>query len=244
MAVSIQGNVALVTGANGGIGRAIALMLAEQGCNLALLARNKDELNETARLCAEHGVKALPISVDLTDTAALAAAIWQSAETLGGLHILVNNAGLFDWASAAEADLETWDRLLDVNLRATMHATRLALPYIKQQPRGAVIFIASRAGKFAFGMNAAYVASKHGMVGFAGSVFEDVRNHNIKVCAICPGFVNAGASLTMDAEADTFAKFIQPEDVADAARFVLTFSDTACPTEIILNTQRDPWSND
>jgi NADP-dependent 3-hydroxy acid dehydrogenase YdfG len=94
------------------------------------------------------------------------------------------------------------------------------------------------AGKRAFGTNAAYVASKHGMVGFAHSIFEDVRAHNIKVCAICPGFVNAGASRTMDVPPETFAQFIQPDDVAQTVQFVLTFPNTACPTEILLSPQQ------
>lgn len=87
-------------------------------------------------------------------------------------------------------------------------------------------------------MNAAYVASKHGLLGFAGSVFEDVRNKNIKVCTICPGLVNAGASLALQKEP---AELIQPEDVADAVEFVLKFPINACPTEIVIQPQLDPF---
>lgn len=87
-------------------------------------------------------------------------------------------------------------------------------------------------------MNAAYVASKHGVVGFAGSLFEDVRERGIKVCAICPGIVNT--SVTEDAGIDP-ARAIRPEDVAAAVRFVVTFPASACPTEILLNPQRNPW---
>jgi len=119
-----------------------------------------------------------------------------------------------------------------------MRATRLALPYITRSEHGAVIFIASMAGKVAYGMNPAYVASKHGLVGFAGSVFEDVRERGIKVCAICPGLVST--AVTADIGLD-LAKAIQPDDVAAAVRFVLTFPPSACPTEILLSPQRNPW---
>ena len=153
----------------------------------------------------------------------------------------MNNAGIFDWASAEEADLSRWDELLDLNLRASMRLTRLALPHMLKNDRGVLIFIASMAGRLAFGHNAAYVASKHGLVGFAGSVFEDVRDSNVKVCAICPGLVNAGASLTMDAPQEAFDRLIQPQDVAEAVRFVVNASDTVCPTEIRLSLQRTPF---
>ncbi len=240
MRQDIRGRVACITGAGRGIGRAIAVGLAEEGCHVALLARREEEVAETARLCRERAVRALPLPTDVTDAEALAAAIERCVEELGGLNVLVNNAGIFDWASADEADPDVWDHLIDVNLKSAMHATRLALPHIKRGGPGAVVFIASMAGKAAFGMNAAYVASKHGMVGFAGSVFQDVRDHDIKVCAVCPGLVNAGAARRMDVPPGKFEEFIQPEDVAEAVRFVVTSPSTVCPTEILLNPQKTP----
>lgn len=238
MARSIRGNVALVTGAGRGIGQAIARALADEGCDVALLARNADELEETARHCRAAGVRTLCLPADLTQTGAIEASVARCAETLGRLDILINNAGIFHWGSSLEADPDAWDQLIDLNLRAAMRATRRALPYIARGEHGAVIFIASMAGKFAYGMNPAYVASKHGLVGLAGSVFEDVRERDIKVCAICPGLVST--SVTADIAIDP-AKAIQPEDVAAAVRFVVTFPNSACPTEILLSPQRNPW---
>ncbi len=239
MGQSIRGNVALVTGAGRGIGHAIARALADEGCDVALLARNADELEDTARHYRASGVRALCLTADLTKTGAIEASVERCADTLGRLDILINNAGIFHWGSALEADPAAWDQLIDLNLRAAMRATRHALPYIACGEQGAVIFIASLAGKFAYGMNAAYVASKHGLVGFAGSVFEDVRERDIKVCAICPGLVST--AVTADIGIDP-AKAIQPEDVAAAVRFVVTFPRSACPTEILLSPQRNPWS--
>lgn len=238
----LAGQVAFVTGASRGIGRAIATMLAREGCSLALVGRDEAALAETAAACAAFGATVLPLPADLRDTAAIPALVERCVRHFGQLNILINNAGIFDWASTVDADLAAWDAVLDTNLRATMHLTHSAAPHIVRHGRGAIIFIASMAGKRAFANNAAYIASKHGLVGFAGGVFEDLRAHNVKVCAICPGFVNAGASLTINAPPETFAEFIQPDDVARAVGFVLSFPATACPTEIILSPQQPPPS--
>lgn len=233
----IRGSVALITGAGRGIGRAIARGLAEEGCDVGLMARSEGELEETARLCREQGVRALPFPVDLADGCALETAVRACVERLGGLNILVNNAGISEDGPATEADLDGWERMLRVNLLAAMQATRLALPHILQANGGAVIFIASLAAKFTAGGMAGYVASKHGLLGFSGSVFEDVRERDIKVCAICPGWTDTGM---MDTSAFAREGVIQPEDVADAVRFVVTFPLSACPTEIVIHPQHRP----
>src|SRR5205823_4790432 len=144
---SIAGSVALVTGAGRGIGRAVALVLAEEGCDLALLARSESELGETAALCRDHNVRALVLPSDISDTAALERSVAACVAELGGLNILVNNAGMFADAPAPEADPDGWERMLHVNLLGAMRATRLALPHILKADRGAVVFIASLAAK-------------------------------------------------------------------------------------------------
>lgn len=233
----LEGHAALVTGAGRGIGRAIAIMLAREGCDVALVARHADELRTTQAACESHGVRALVLTLDISQTALLPAAFDACLAAFGGLNVLINNAGMHRFAAAMEADLATWDRMLDVNLRATMHATRLALPHIiagtRQDKRGAVVFIASLGGKFSAPTNAGYAATKHALTGFGGSVFEDVRDHGIKVCTIYPGWTNTG----MLADRLDPNEVIQPEDVAAAARFVIAAGPTVCPTEIVLHPQ-------
>ena len=237
MTKMLEGHAALITGAGRGIGRTIAIMLAREGCDVVLVARNADELRETQRLCEAEGARALAMPLDLTNTAALASVISQAAHTFGGLNILVNNAGVHGFSSAAEADLDMWDAMLDVNLRAVMHATAHAMPHIidgaKYGKRGACIFISSLGGKFSAATNAGYAATKHALTGFGGSVFEDVRDHGIKVCTIYPGWVNTDMLADWLQPGDA----IQPEDVAEAVRYVIASPSTACPTEIVLQPQ-------
>jgi short-subunit dehydrogenase len=233
----LEGHAALVTGAGRGIGRAMALMLAREGCNVALVARHADALRETQAQCESHGVQALTLALDLGETSLIASAMDACVEAFGGLNVLINNAGMHQFASALDADLAVWDRMLDVNLRAAMHATRLALPHIvagaRAGRRGAVIFVSSLGGKFTAPTNAGYAATKHALTGFGGSVFEDARDFGVKVCVIYPGWTNTGL-LADWLKPD---EVIQPEDVAEAARFVIAAAPTVCPTEIVLQPQ-------
>lgn len=233
----LKNHTAIVTGAGRGIGRAVALMLAREGCDLALIARNARQLDETAAACQALGGRALAMPLDLAEMPALANAIESAVRELGGLNALVNNAGTHAFASSLDSDLAQWDRMLDVNLRAAMHATRLALPHIARGTaagkRGAVILVSSLGGKFSAPTNAGYAATKHALTGFGGSVFEDVRDLGIKVCTLYPGWTNTGLLADWLSPADA----IQPEDVAEAVRFVLAAAPTVCPTEIVLQPQ-------
>jgi NADP-dependent 3-hydroxy acid dehydrogenase YdfG len=220
------------------MGRAIAHMLACEGCAVGLVARTVDELAATQHLCEAEGVRALAMPLDVSDTAALAVAIDTAVHHLGGLNVLVNNAGLHQFGSATDADLAAWDMMLDVNLRAVMHTTRHAMPHIVAGAQagklGACVFVSSLGGKFSAPTNAGYAATKHALAGFGGSVFEDVRDYNVKVCTLYPGWTNTGLLADWLQPDDV----IQPEDIAEAVRYVIASPNTVCPTEIVLQPQR------
>lgn len=222
---------AIVTGASRGIGRSIVVRLAQTGYKVALLARDKKGLEETARQCGS-GSETLIVPCDLSNPTEWKPAVDRVIEKWGAINVLVNNAGIHE-----SADPESWDKTLDVNLRATMGLTRLALPYLEKAGSGAVINIASIAGLMGVAGSAAYCASKHGVMGFTRALFEDVREKNIKVSAICPGFV--ATDLTESPKLDS-KKMIQPEDVAETVLFVINFPSTGCPTEIVLRPQHSP----
>lgn len=231
MLASLAGRVAFITGASRGIGRSTAQVLAEEGCSVALVARSKEGLEQTAERCREYKVPALVIPGDITNPEALQSAIDRTVRELGGLQILINNAGLGYVENVSQADPEEWEKVLALNLHAGMEATRRCLPHMKQYGSGAIIFISSISGKITYEGGSAYCASKHGILGFAGSVFEEVRRYGIKVCSICPGYVDTNM---LDGLLISRAGMLLPEDVAETVRFALKLPANACPTEIVL----------
>lgn len=227
---------AIVTGASRGIGRAIALELGARGAHLALIARREEPLLAVANEVERRGGRACVFPCDLTETARLAGLMEAIIAKLGRLDALVNNAGAFDFTPVGDADLERWDQVLDVNLRAAIHLTRHALPHLERNRTSAVINIASVAGKDCLATGGVYAASKFGLFGFAGSLFEDVRERGVKVCTIAPGQVAS----RIDVIPLERSVVIPPEDIAKVVAFVLEFPSTSCPTEIVLRPQHRP----
>lgn len=232
--------VAVVTGASRGIGRAIALRLAAAGCKVAALARDSQGLAETveqSQLLGPHPV--LPISVDVTRDTDLEQAVRVIIERLGRIAILVNNAGFAPpRTTVVKTSLAEWDRTLATCLRAPMVLTRLVLPDMLAHRTGAVINIASIAGKRGRSGEAAYAAAKFGMIGFTQSLYDEVHDHGIKVCAICPGLVDTDL-IPPNKRVDR-AKFLQPSDIAELVHTVVNTPARMCPTEIVVEPQFDP----
>jgi len=227
---------ALVIGGSSEIGAAIGRELAALGFEVQLWGRDVPRLDWTVDSIQAAGGRATSAVVDVSDRAALRAAAEQalSGPRLGAV---VWAAGLFDWAAADVAEPDTWDRLLDVNLAAAAVATRLLLPGLLAGAPSSLIYLGSAASRQAFAHNAAYVASKHGLAGLAGAVWLDVRDNGVKVSLIAPGLVAAGAGLrSPQGQADP-RRLLQPADIAAAVRFVVTFPDRGCPTEIRLEPQ-------
>lgn len=226
--------VALVTGASRGIGRAVALALADWDYKVALLARDAGTLEAVANTLESD---CLLLPWDLCVMEGLPDVVEECVHQYGKLDILVNCAGTYTAGSLVDADLNEWDRSFDLNFRSMMHLTRHALPYILKSGAGAIINIASVAGKQGFGGNGAYCGAKAAVLGFTQSLFEEVRDRGVKVCAICPGVVNTGMTANLGWNQ---AKMLQPEDVAFTVLWVLDFPGTGCPTEIILKPQLNP----
>jgi NAD(P)-dependent dehydrogenase (short-subunit alcohol dehydrogenase family) len=235
----LRDQVALVTGAGRGIGRAIALRLAQSGGRVAALARTESDLAETVRLAAAENGDVMAVPADVTRDAELETAVRTIIERLGRITILVNNAGFAPpRATALKTSLADWDRTLATCLRAPMVLTRLVLPDMLAHGGGTIINIASIAAKRGRPGEAAYAAAKFGLLGFTQSLFAEVREHGIKVTAICPGVVDTGL-IPPNRRVDR-GKFLQPADVAEAVCDVLASPLRACPTEIVLEPQRDP----
>jgi len=236
----LSDHVALVTGASRGIGRAVAVRLARAGCRVAGVARSASDLEQTAQLAAaEGGAALLAVPADVTSDAALEDAVRVIRERLGRITVLINNAGVAPArGSVLKTPLLAWDRTLATCLRAPMVLVRLVLPDMLAHGGGAIINIASVAGKHGRAGEAAYAAAKFGLLGFTQSLFAEVRAQGIKVTAICPGLVDT-AFIPPNKRVER-SRFLQPSDVAEAVYDVLASPARTCPTEIVLEPQYDP----
>jgi len=227
---------ALIVGASGGIGSAVAVALAREGITSALVGRNPQKLSGNVKACIEAGKNAFPVVCDIAQTATIKGAVLEAIDKLGGLDYLINCAGRSIRGKLHEADPEDCDAIIDTNLKAHYYFTRHSLPEINKNPGGAIIKIGSVNAPYS-GANA-YPASNQGLRGYAEVLFEDVREFGTKVCTIRPGYVNTALVRSHDLDS---ALMIQPEDIAQTVLFVLSMSTTACPTEITILPQRSPY---
>ena len=208
-------------------------------CRVAALARTEAELQETARSAAEGAGSIVAFPADVTHDREVEGAVRLIIERLGRITVLVNNAGFAPpRGSVLKTSLSDWDRTLATCLRAPMVLTRLVLPDMLAHGQGTIVNISSIAAKRGRPGEAAYAAAKFGLLGFTQSLYEEVRDHGIKVVAICPGLVDT--DLIPPNRSVDRTKFMQPADVADVVHQVLTTPARICPTEIVIEPQFNP----
>lgn len=232
----LGGGKALIVGAYGGMGNAVAVALAREGASCALMGRDREKINETLTACAAAGALSVPVVCNLEQTETIKNAVRKAIDALDGLNFVINCAGVYESSRADDGDLRTWDRLHDVNLRATYHIARHALPEINRSRGGAIVKIGSIPSSYSGA--GAFLATSRGLDGYADALFEDVREYGTKVCTIRPGFVNTPL---VDSNRLDRSCMIQPEDIARTVIFVLTMPLSTCPTEITLRPQRSPY---
>lgn len=188
---SLVGKTALVTGSTSGIGLGIARSLAAEGANICL--NGFGDLQEIAALRAaieqEFQVKTIYSNADMTQASQIAEMMTQAQNEFGGVDILVNNAGIQHVAAIEDFPIEKWDAIIAINLSSAFHTTRLALPSMRAKNWGRIINVASVHGLVASAQKSAYVAAKHGLVGFTKTTALETTDSAITCNAICPGFV-------------------------------------------------------
>ena len=236
---SLAGKIVLVTGAGRGIGRAVAINLAEAGCRVILTARTLDQLEQVQQEISTNGGEAVCIAADLTRDEEIDLLVAESSRYREPVDFLINNAGWGKRAPIIKGRREDWDQTLRLNLRAPMILAKALLPPMIAKGNGAVINIGSISGKTGEANGAAYSASKFGLIGFTQSLYEEVREYGIKVAVILPGFVDTPL-IPANRQLDR-SKMIQPADVAQTVHYVLTSPPTCCPVEITLRPQKSPY---
>jgi 3-oxoacyl-[acyl-carrier protein] reductase len=226
--MSLQGKTTMITGASRGIGREIALMLAEHGSDLVLVARGTPALEETRQQCEAKGVRAGAVALDLADPAAVEQGITEAVRGLTRVDHLVNNAGATRDALLMRMKREDWDGVLSVNLTAAFLITRAVVPGMLKARYGRIVNISSVVGQMGNAGQANYCASKAGLLGFTVSLARELASRNITVNAVAPGFIETAMTEKMtQAARESLLSQIPlrrpgtPRDVAEGVRFLL-----------------------
>jgi meso-butanediol dehydrogenase / (S,S)-butanediol dehydrogenase / diacetyl reductase len=226
--MSLDGKIAIVTGAGSGIGRAVAQRLAAEGARLVIGDRNHEGAEETARGIGES-TRAVPL--DVADEASAQAIVAHTVSLHGRLDILCNIAGVLDFGRFDDVDRTRWDRVISVNLTGVYHMCRAAMPHLVAS-RGNIVNMASAAGLVGIPYNSAYTASKHGVIGLTRALALEFSKEGVRVNAVCPGGVKTAMvaqsfpediDMTMVMRAASWldsGEMAEPSDIADAVAFL------------------------
>jgi 3-oxoacyl-[acyl-carrier protein] reductase len=233
---SIQNQVAVVTGAGRGIGRAIAIELGRLGAKVVLTARSRTELEETGSAIGPNA-SVMPANVRRKEE--LQAVFEQTASAVGPVDILVNAAGLGIFGPVAAFKDEDFETLIETNLRGIFLTCRLVLPSMIERKQGHIVNIASIAGKVGSANRAVYCASKFGVVGFTESLAEELRQYGIRASVVCPGSTDTRFS-PGEGSAKAREKMLRPEDIAYAVRTIVTQESNSFISEIIMRPTQKP----
>ena len=217
---SLTGKIAAVTGGTRGIGKAIAERLLREGAKVAICGRNRGGLASAVAELGKLG-QVFGHPADVSKPEAVAAFFTAVDDALGGLDILINNAGAGVFRKTGEMTVEEWRRNIDLNLNGAFYCAREALARFRQRGGGQIVNISSLAGKNPFSGGAGYNASKFGLNGFTEAMMLDHRHDNVRVCAIAPGSVATDFSGGPSDRSGDTSWMIAPEDVAEAVALVL-----------------------
>lgn len=230
----LTNQVAIVTGASRGIGKAVAFQLAEQGAKLAL-AGSSEGVYETEKELKEKGfsyVKAF--QVDVSNEQQMQKMVIEVLEAFGQIDILVNNAGIGFFKEVEETTVEEWERIFAINVQGVFIGVKAVLPHMKERKSGTIITVSSDVGRYTIPNGAAYTATKYAVQGFSGSLAQEVRKYGIRVGTINPGMVDTYFANSIQGVPEK-RDWLKAEDVAQAIVYMASAPKHMLIDEIILH---------
>jgi 3-oxoacyl-[acyl-carrier protein] reductase len=232
---SLVGEIALVTGGSRGVGLATCRALVAAGAHVALVARDERDLRDAVDALGGSGAGVIGVVGNVTQSASMEASVREVIRFLGGLSILVNNAGLGRYGSVSEQPLDEWRHVLETNLLGVYYATRAVLPHIRAHGYGQIVAISSGAARTGYPNMTAYCAAKAGLEGFMRALAAEVASEPIRCTTIVPGSILTDFGVrTREERRASGEKFLEPEDVAEAILHVLTRPERAWTQELVL----------
>lgn len=230
---SIEGKVAIVTGASKGIGKAIADVFANSGAKVVLAARTRKVVEQVADDLKEIGADVLTIPTDVTNVDAVQSLITETLDVYQKLDILINNAGAGVFGNVVDYDLSDWDTVINSNLKGVFLCSKFALPHLIADGGGQIINVLSIAAKVPFPASGAYCAAKAGALALTKVMAAEVRQQNVRVTAVLPGSVETPFWDDIPEHPD-FDKMLKPEHIADAILSVCQQPNGMVTEEIVV----------
>jgi NADP-dependent 3-hydroxy acid dehydrogenase YdfG len=248
--MSIQGKVALITGASSGIGAATALKLAANGAKVGLAARRADRLTQLVAEIEKAGGQAIALEMDVVDNASVTAGVSKLVEAFGTVDILFNNAGLMPLSDIDMLKTDEWHRMVDVNIKGVLNTTAAVLPHMIGRKSGHIVNTSSIAGRKVFAGLSVYCATKHAITALSdGMRIELSKKHNIRVTCVQPGAVETelydqisdpAARQQMD-DLKTQMEFLKAEDIAETVLFALQSPRHMDIAEVFVMPTQQAW---
>ena len=225
--MNLKGKNAIITGGGSGLGKAVAIALANEGVNIGITGRNEENLKNTTEEIKKLGVNASYSVFSIDDEKAVKTGIDTLVKDLNGVDILVNNAGIGNFGTLEQMPSETWEQVIKTNLFGVYYTAQAVHPYLKEKGQGDIVNVASTAGLKGGPNMSAYAASKAAVVSLSQSMMAEWRKENIRVITLTPSTIASDMSIQGGLTDGNPEKVLQPEDFAEWVRDILKMNRRA-----------------